>query len=365
MVVQVVMLGSSEIAGTVWHKMQVHDNGQQWVTQKRFTQFEALDQELAATHPGLSRLQLPEKGLFGVRKALNIGGFNEKRQVVLGQYLAYVAQQIQSLSQASSLEQFLRPPAYSVPASQANADQHQQQMLDPPILPGGPCVSQAFQGIAAPSAPPIFACNNSNSNNNNNDNPSVVQVALPVAEVPVQAIPFQAAPAQATASLAAPGYAVPVNNNNQAAPGYAVPVQAVPHPHRPHQAVPGYAAPCQAVPQQQPYQAVPVKAVPVAQWSAQGQEQQQQQQQQQQEQQQQEQQQQQQRQQQGQGQPTGVASFPSGMMSSAGMAAAAAWRCLGLLVYFVYAVSYYLKNKVFICFWLLLIFFVFFKKKQI
>jgi len=250
MPVQLTLTHAEDVVNVVWYSISVDDNGSHWVVKKRYSQFSELDSALSKT-PGYSRTQLPEKGLIGLRKMLNMGGFNEQRQHGLAVYLAHLAQQLQTLSQLPVLQQFLAPPAYlqpsvgqqavpfAAPASQAAA------IVPPPgvVLPAGTAVVAAPGHLQA-SAPPAFQ-------------------AMYAGSAPTQAMPAQAVPAQAMPTA----QAMPIA---QAMPAQAVPAQAMPTAQAmpiaqamPAQAVPAHAMPAQAVvAQAMPAQAVAAQAMP-------------------------------------------------------------------------------------------------------
>eukprot|EP00438_Fugacium_kawagutii_P015008 Skav227506 [mRNA] locus=scaffold282:261544:262489:+ [translate_table: standard] len=107
--VQIDVLHSSEYDGATWYYIRVRENHQEWLVQKRFDHFVDFDSELAS------------KGLFGLREALRLQGFMERRLQALAAYMAHLAGQLQSLSQVCpasqvpALQRFLSPPRGGTP----------------------------------------------------------------------------------------------------------------------------------------------------------------------------------------------------------------------------------------------------------
>mmetsp|Transcript_106032 Transcript_106032/g.299775 ORF Transcript_106032/g.299775 Transcript_106032/m.299775 type:complete len:298 (-) Transcript_106032:61-954(-) len=94
-----------------FYTVSINDDGRQWTVAKRYRDFYDLDRQLQGGE--LSRLELPEKGFFGLRHRLNIGSFNEQRQMGLNLYLGHLTQQLLSLKDSPLLAEFLdeRPAA--------------------------------------------------------------------------------------------------------------------------------------------------------------------------------------------------------------------------------------------------------------
>lgn len=114
MSVQIQVLHSSDFDGATWYAIRVRENHQEWLVQRRFSQFIDLDSQLASSST-ISRVPLPQKGTFGLRKALSLRGFMENRRLGLAVYMAHLAGQLQSLSQVPILQHFLLPPAPPAP----------------------------------------------------------------------------------------------------------------------------------------------------------------------------------------------------------------------------------------------------------
>ena len=62
--VQIQVLHSSEFDGATWYAIRVRENQQEWLVQRRFSQFADLDIQLASC-TSISRLPLPKK--FGLK----------------------------------------------------------------------------------------------------------------------------------------------------------------------------------------------------------------------------------------------------------------------------------------------------------
>lgn len=79
--------GTKCIRGVTFYVITVSIEDKSWELSKRYSDFVRLDSGLAACGDSTSRGKLPEKGLIGFRKALNIGSFKAKRLQGLTQYL--------------------------------------------------------------------------------------------------------------------------------------------------------------------------------------------------------------------------------------------------------------------------------------
>lgn len=100
-----------EVNGVTWYTIEVDDSGKTWVVHKRYSDFHALDTQLALD--GIPRAPLPSKGLIGLRKMLNVQSFHNQRLVGLQQYLRSLAAQIHTLFENQELEHFLQRPSTS------------------------------------------------------------------------------------------------------------------------------------------------------------------------------------------------------------------------------------------------------------
>lgn len=108
MVVQITVSDSFQSSNRrTMYRMAVVDNGKTWDAQKGYSDIAELDRLLASsTENQLQRMQLPEKGTFGLRHYLNIGGFNQKRFQGIQQYFAHLASQLNSVADSHSLSLF-------------------------------------------------------------------------------------------------------------------------------------------------------------------------------------------------------------------------------------------------------------------
>jgi len=94
-------------ADVMYYVLRIDDRGQTWTTQKRFRDFKLLDMDLGSSGCSLTTLRLPSSGCFGLRHRLDICGFNERRRQQLSAYLAHLAEQIETASSNTLVEQFL------------------------------------------------------------------------------------------------------------------------------------------------------------------------------------------------------------------------------------------------------------------
>ena len=60
MSVQIQVLHSSDFDGATWYAIRVRENHQEWLVQRRFSQFIDLDSQLASSST-ISRVPLPQK----------------------------------------------------------------------------------------------------------------------------------------------------------------------------------------------------------------------------------------------------------------------------------------------------------------
>eukprot|EP00930_Biecheleria_cincta_P063407 TRINITY_DN48936_c0_g1_i1.p1 TRINITY_DN48936_c0_g1~~TRINITY_DN48936_c0_g1_i1.p1 ORF type:complete len:243 (+),score=51.70 TRINITY_DN48936_c0_g1_i1:77-805(+) len=98
--------------GATRYQVRVEANGNEWVVSRRFSDFEALEQQLAPA--GIRRAPFPTKGFLGLQNKFNIGDFKEKRHAGLQAYLSSLAQGIGSLRDMPALEAFCNPEVQSV-----------------------------------------------------------------------------------------------------------------------------------------------------------------------------------------------------------------------------------------------------------
>merc|ERR1719346_585534 len=93
--------------GATRYQVRIKANGSEWVVERRFSDFEVLEKQVAPS--GVRRAPLPAKGFLGVQHKMNLGNFKEKRQVHLQAYLNSLAEQIDYLSEMPALEAFCNP----------------------------------------------------------------------------------------------------------------------------------------------------------------------------------------------------------------------------------------------------------------
>merc|ERR1719401_909296 len=88
--------GSSWNGTTLLYDIEVDHDGCQWTARRRYTDFVELDKRILASGEmgPLGGNGIPGKGSFGLRHYLDLGGFNERRQVGLELYLEYLMQQV-------------------------------------------------------------------------------------------------------------------------------------------------------------------------------------------------------------------------------------------------------------------------------
>jgi len=112
------------------YRILVEENGAQWTILKRYTDFVNLDVLLVQDHR-ISRIALPEKGLFGIRKALNFDNFNEKRAQGLQEYLVILARQLQNLQQVPAIANFCTAESAENSAQLRNRQQAPMNSVQP------------------------------------------------------------------------------------------------------------------------------------------------------------------------------------------------------------------------------------------
>lgn len=98
---------SFDCGGVTQYYIEVEDAGNKWTIQKRFNDVIELDRQLASSGD-LSRLQLPTKGVLGIRHALNIGDFNQRRKIDLNAYLQHLSWQVKHSADHPLLAAFLQ-----------------------------------------------------------------------------------------------------------------------------------------------------------------------------------------------------------------------------------------------------------------
>jgi hypothetical protein len=119
MVVQITVNGSFRNSERrTMYRILVVDNEQMWNAQKGYSDILELESRLACTEQRLERLQLPEKGMFGLRHRFDIGGFNQRRFQGIQQYFAHLAAQLSSLADSPSLSQFFSSRQASASSTQ-------------------------------------------------------------------------------------------------------------------------------------------------------------------------------------------------------------------------------------------------------
>lgn len=79
-----------------------------WTVERRYNDFVRLDAHLATLQQMGGRAQLPEKGMLGLRKILNINRFRERRLKSLRQYLENIMRLVdEDKSPVAELDAFL------------------------------------------------------------------------------------------------------------------------------------------------------------------------------------------------------------------------------------------------------------------
>jgi len=154
--VQTGIIGSNDVQGVTWYTITVNNNDEEWLVQKRYKQFLALDAQLAAGC-GLVRIALPEKHLGGMRETAYLTGSDQQRQKELDQYLAYLAQQVQDLSQSPTLACFLqaKTAAISAPPSPTHAVSGVQAPAQTLVFPSQSMLAQPVaQTVSVPDPVP-------------------------------------------------------------------------------------------------------------------------------------------------------------------------------------------------------------------
>jgi len=94
------------VSGVLLYGVEVEDNGCRWTMEKRYSDFKRLDRDLRASS-ALSRLALPQKGLFGIRHQLDVGWFNAQRHTGLAAYIRHLTAQVTSVQEDPALAAFL------------------------------------------------------------------------------------------------------------------------------------------------------------------------------------------------------------------------------------------------------------------
>merc|ERR1711966_282022 len=92
-----------------WYKIRLFDGLEERFYSKRFTDFQELD--LALKSSGFSPPYLPTSGLLGLRHRLDLGGFNDTRQLNLERYLQGVLASFKNLADSPTLSKFFPPTA--------------------------------------------------------------------------------------------------------------------------------------------------------------------------------------------------------------------------------------------------------------
>jgi hypothetical protein len=111
MAVQVDIVSAKQHGSVTLYDIEVRDGDQRWTILKRYSEFLKLDRDLlverSGGHNGLTREELPSKGMMGFRHRFNIGSFNTDRQAALERYLKNLAGQVSTVKQDPTLEAFL------------------------------------------------------------------------------------------------------------------------------------------------------------------------------------------------------------------------------------------------------------------
>lgn len=82
------IVGSKVFQSVTLYIIEIQRDGHSWTVERRFSDFLTLDSRL-----GEFPCALPEKGLFGFRKWLNIGRFRERRVNGLNEYIQHLVRQ--------------------------------------------------------------------------------------------------------------------------------------------------------------------------------------------------------------------------------------------------------------------------------
>lgn len=129
----------------------------QWHAYKAYSDIAALDSHLASTYPSMQRLQLPEKGTFGFRHYLDIGGFNTKRFQGIQQYFAHLAPQLDSVTNSNIMSKFFAfeqeyvPPVSALPAQPDDATMSVEGLVSVG-RPCNDCIRKAGENLSEPAA---------------------------------------------------------------------------------------------------------------------------------------------------------------------------------------------------------------------
>lgn len=105
---QLHIAGSSDVSGVTYYTVQLGGHGHDWSVQRRYNDFIELDRRLAQDN-SLTRRRLPGKDVLGIMKAWDIGGFCQRRQDGLEQYLRHILNQATGMRNAAFV-QFLECP---------------------------------------------------------------------------------------------------------------------------------------------------------------------------------------------------------------------------------------------------------------
>lgn len=98
--------------GVTRYQVRVQANGNEWIVQRRFSDFEVLEKQIAPA--GIRRAPLPAKGVLGLQSKLNLGDFKDKRMRGLQDYLNSLVDSLTSLTEMPALEAFCDPSVQSV-----------------------------------------------------------------------------------------------------------------------------------------------------------------------------------------------------------------------------------------------------------
>jgi len=98
--------------GVTRYQIHVEADGSEWIVQRRFSDFEALEEQVAPS--GIRRAPLPAKDFLGLQNKYNFRDFNRKRHTGLQAYLSSLANHLGSLSEMPAMQAFCNPAVQGV-----------------------------------------------------------------------------------------------------------------------------------------------------------------------------------------------------------------------------------------------------------
>merc|ERR1712039_213937 len=89
--------------------IKVHQNGREWLTMRRYSEFDKLRRSLEQEHPEIELDDFPSKAMFNLRQKLNLFNFTEQRRQALDDWLEELTSQIRSFGEIGMISDFFAP----------------------------------------------------------------------------------------------------------------------------------------------------------------------------------------------------------------------------------------------------------------